>query len=377
MNKFLRDSISKLPWLYYIASYSIIKLFSIFPGFYLRGIHPVDQNSCLAIEAGEKGWDNIEFKEMYSSAIEFFGEKRVQKIVIDKSKPYVAQIKSNLRNANITHYLYDPRTGSQDYFIGGIESLRIALLFARYRVVPIVYLTDLSVRKSRCQASAVSALNGLVVTFMLPKLVKTIFPHERLIGPSLMPFSIKTLEHLKSLRLNLQQSGEIQNLIRFTGSLYEPRSSFLMKFSEGLAESEHSVEILGRVNGVRVSDNEYWSRIISSSIVITTADQCIQPGLDLRWIPHLVYRYLEVMASGSLLLAYPAPGVSRYFEPDKHFVSYKSLDEAIEKARFYLENPKELDLIRLAGHQKAETLIRTHSFWVQIDTALGLFSIEN
>jgi hypothetical protein len=188
----------------------------------------------------------------------------------------------------------------------------------------------------------------------------------------LMPFSIRTLDNLQRSRIELVAANSMQRVVRFTGSLYEPRTTFLRDFKEALGTTDHRVEVLGRELGSpRVTDGEYWRRLSSAAIVITTADQAVQAGTDRTWIPHLVYRYLEVLASGSLLLAPHVPGVSRYFEPGKHFVGFESLADAIDKARFYIDHPQEAEMIRMAGHEKAAQLIRIHSFWLQIDTALG------
>jgi hypothetical protein len=286
--------------------------------------------------------------------------------------PYVSQVKKILSSSDITHYFYDPRTGRQDFWSAFYDSFRIAILLSRYRVIPVVYLTDLSVRLWRGQAAAVSANNGVVITLMMPKLVQPIFPHKRLVGPSLMPFSDKTLNKLKQLRCQLALSNSIQPVVRFTGSFYEPRTTFLRRFKEKLDATGHHVEIFGRELGSpRVTDDEYWLRIGSSQIVITTADQALEAGRDWVWVPHLVFRYLEVLASGSLLLAPPVLGVSRYFESGVHFVSFESLEEAVEQARFYLDSWEEAEKIRKAGTKKAEELIRSYTFWLQIDAALG------
>lgn len=361
-----------LPWATYILAYFLIKIFQFVPGFYRREMLSLSGKCCLSIEAGTEGWKAIEFKELYRSASEYLGTDSVIKVVIDKTKPYIPQLINVLNNSQITHYLYDPRTGRQDYFGAFLESVCVAIMFARNRVVPVVYITDLSHRLSRCKAAAASATNGVVVTFMMPKRVQSIFPHRRLVGPSLMPFSNEMLNYLQRLRLNLVATNSIQRVVRFTGSLYEPRTTFLKHFKVALDSSDHRAEILGRELGTsRVTDEEYWKRLSSAEIVITTADQAVQSGIDCSWIPHFVYRYLEVLASGSLLLAPQIPGVSRYFESGKHFVGFDSLEDAIEKARFYLDNPLLADVIRVAGHEKAVQLIRIHSFWLQIDTALG------
>ena len=60
------------------------------------------------------------------------------------------------------------------------------------------------------------------------------------------------------------------------------------------------------------SDNLYWERLINADIVVTTAVQMIQTGADWAHLPHFIYRYIEVLAAGSLLIAEEIPGISRY-----------------------------------------------------------------
>ena len=364
--------LTRLPLLFFAAAWLLVKLGRLFPGFFVVSEPPRNHSTRLLIEAGERGWQAIEFQELYQSAVEYLGSSAVEKLVVDKSKAYVPQVRKALKNGQITHYFYDPRTGSQELFGGFVEAVRLAVLFARYRVSPIVYLTDLAYRQWRCKSASVSAVSGVTVTFMMPKLVQPIFPHRRLVGPSLMPFSNALLERLNKSRKKLERQDKIETLVRFTGSNYEPRKSFLEMLANELHQTGHRMEIQGRELGSeRVSDEEYWRRVSSALINITTAMPVNMKGNDWEWVPHLVYRYLEVLAAGSLLLAPAVPGVERYFKPGKHFVAFNSVEHAAEQARYFLDNPKDVEKIRLAGHRRACELISVQSFWVQIDTALG------
>ena len=96
-----------------------------------------------------------------------------------------------------------------------------------------------------------------------------------------------------------------------------------------------------------------------------------QKGADWDWISHLIYRYIEAMASGSLFIAHDVPGVQRYFTPGVHFISYENIDDAIEKTLFYLNNQESRIKIARQGKARADDLINSRSFWVQIDSSLG------
>ena len=217
----------------------------------------------IVIEAGERGWHSIELKELYQSAVEYFGEESVIRLVVDRDKGYLHQVSHLLlRISGITHYVYDPRTGraenQQNLWNALTDSLSMAVLLSRHGVIPVGLLTDIGYRYWRYQAAAVTATNGAVVSFMSNKYSQAIFPHRRLIGPSIFPMSVATLSNLKALRSKLEREGKIEKRIRFTGSMYEPRTSFLMEF-EGLMGP--AADIRGRELGsARKSDAEYWKR---------------------------------------------------------------------------------------------------------------------
>ena len=60
-------------------------------------------------------------------------------------------------------------------------------------------------------------------------------------------------------------------------------------------------------------------------------------------------RCFEATATGSFLLTEWVPTLSECFEDGKHLVTYKTMDEAIEKARYYLEHEEEREAIAKAG----------------------------
>ena len=340
-----------------------------------RRSHPFTKlRSRIVIEAGEIGWTSIEFKEVHQSAKEYLGEDSVLRLVVNRDEGYVQQVEHLLRkHTEITHYLYDPRTGraenQQNLWNTLTDSVSMAVILHRYQVTPIVFLTDIGYRYWRYQAAAVTARNGVVVSFMSNKLSQAMFPHRRLIGPSIFPMSQATLNHLVNLRTTLEQQGNVVKQVRFMGSLYEPRASFFKEFERLMGAK---ADIRGRELGsVRKTDMEYWQLIASAAIVITTADQFDQPGADLKHVQHMVYRYLEVLACGSLLLAPAVPGVMNYFTPGIHFVPFESVQDAHDKAVYYLEANEQANRIRLEGQRRAKALIESRVFWLQINAALG------
>jgi hypothetical protein len=359
----------------YFLVWFILRFFSVV--YWLNG----SRRSCeaephLCIEAGPGGWESIEFKELYQSACEYIPHKNVHRLIVQPDQCYLKQIANLIKSAPITHYLYDPRTDNSEILLWSalLQSFRVAMLLNRHGIVPIVLLTDLSVRVWRSQAAVVSARKGLVVCFMSPRLVAPIFPHHRLLGPSLMPFSMQTLKMLNGL-IEQRRKNKIPTAV-FTGSLYEPRATKLEQIRSGLAFRGLVFDVKGRPMGsARLSDIKYWSILSNADIVVTTADQAIQEVTDWTHIPHLVYRYLEVLASGSLLVAQDVPSVRRYFTPGIHFVSFDTPENAIDVISYFMGNEAERLLIARQGKARADALISSRSFWTMVDTGLGQDSL--
>lgn len=325
----------------------------------------------IIIEAGIKGWESIEFKELQQSAIEYLSERQVVRLEINKDNSYIKQVLSALKRNRPSHFLYDPRTGSQNGYFGFIQAFTLAHIFLIYKITPISLLTDLSIRKWRLFSATVTAWDGITITFMHPKIMHPIFPHSRLIGPCLMPFSKKLLEKIELLRNESTDIKKNSSAI-FTGSLYEPRHTTLKNIQKNVAFLGGEFELLGRpIGSARVDDSTYWKRLINNGIIVTTATQISQPGTDMTWVPHLLYRYLEVLSCGSLLVAHNVPGINRYFVPGIHFIDFESEIEAAEKILLFQKNSELRNKISNQGYLKAKNLINSNIFWVSIDNALG------
>jgi len=328
----------------------------------------------LCLESGIKGWELIDYKELLWSANEYLGHEHVSKVEIDKSENYVTQVKRAIQLYKPTHYVYDARTGDQRWFQGLIQAFRIAFIYQLNGIVPICVLTDLPVRTWRTQCSVVSAKRGVVVTLMSPKDIHPIFPHRRIIGPMTMPFSHKTGSMLKSLN-ELKELKTKPNIV-FTGSLYEPRTTTLNEINEGLKKKGLEIEMKGRnLGSTRFSDEDYWSRLANASIVITTSSQISSPETDWSHLPHLIYRYIEVPAAGSLLVAPLISSIERFFTPGEHFVSFNSVEDAVNKIAYYLEHTAERERISQQGFIKAHSIIESNLYWISIDLALGKYSM--
>jgi spore maturation protein CgeB len=74
--------------------------------------------------------------------------------------------------------------------------------------------------------------------------------------------------------------------------------------------------------------------------------------LNIAMKEDLNMRCLEAMGSGSFLLTDYVPYIEELFEDGKHLVLYRSLDEAVDKAKYYLKHDSEREKIAQAGFEE-------------------------
>ena len=78
-------------------------------------------------------------------------------------------------------------------------------------------------------------------------------------------------------------------------------------------------------------------------------------------------RLFETMATGSFLLTDRIPTIEELFTDGKHLVLYDSLDDMVDKARYYLEHDSEREKIALAGY---EEVIKNHTIDKRVDVMM-------
>ena len=362
-------------WLLYVIAFSIN--FPIFCYVRVRQwlnkivSSPSPQKPLLCLEAGEKGWEIIEYKELYQSALEYMGEGNLVKFVISPDTDYVQQLKELLKHHSVTHYGWSPRTGDQHWFKGLIQTLRVSIIFHQRGVIPIVFLTDVLDRSWRTKASIISSICGVVVTLNSPNNIKLLLPHKRFIGPYIMPFSCATIESLHQKKQNIIDQDTAKEAV-VVGALYEPRKTIVENVNTLLLQKGLQLTFYGRLlDGKRSTDEQYWSNMLHAKIVLTTANVVSTlDGYDWSWNQHFIYRYMEVLACETLLLAPNLPSIQRYFVSGVHFVAYCSEADAAEKIEYFLENDEERKAIARAGYLRAQSLVISRHFWLGLDTVL-------
>lgn len=82
-------------------------------------------------------------------------------------------------------------------------------------------------------------------------------------------------------------------------------------------------------------------------------------------------RLFESMATGSMLLTNWLPTLSELFVDGKHLVTYKTLDEMVEKAKYYLTHDEERQKIAEAGK---EEVLKNHTYKNRVETIFSVIS---
>jgi hypothetical protein len=329
------------------------------------------KQNLVIIESGELGWKLIEYEELLACAAEYLGEAQVSKFAIETNCNYLVKVAKEIKERKPTHYVYDPRTGSQSWASGLLESITLNFLFAWHDIVPIARLSDMPERRWRIQCAIVTSHSGICTTLMLPAQMRFIFPHRRLIGPMMMAMSNATVNRLILERKQRPSSSKPR--VIFTGAMYEPRASFMLCLKENLHSRGIELILVTRsINEQRDANEAYWNRLLNADIVVTTADLSIGLGAENMNIPHLIYRYSEVLASGALLIAPCVPGIDKYFKQGTHFASFSNVGHAADVIEFYYQSNLERKYIAECGSQRIQQLTQTQSFWREIDFALGV-----
>lgn len=81
-------------------------------------------------------------------------------------------------------------------------------------------------------------------------------------------------------------------------------------------------------------------------------------------------RNFEIMATGSFLMTDWVPTIDELFEDGKHLVLYRSTEEMLDKAKYYLAHDEEREKIALAGY---EEVIKNHKIQNRVDVILSEF----
>lgn len=136
--------------------------------------------------------------------------------------------------------------------------------------------------------------------------------------------------------------------------LYYGRESRLAPVSHGSLSDEGVVEMYSR------------SKV---SLGFSRVSERVEEGSP---DSHLRLRDFEAPMSGACYLTGWTEELADYFEPDKEILTYRDIDELVDKARFYLSNSREREAVRLAGRARALAHHKWTDRFRQLFSAIGL-----
>lgn len=328
----------------------------------------------ICIEAGRRGWDLIEYQEVWRSAIEFFGADAVIKHEIVDRRRYVSECRAVVRATRPQLYWVDPRSGAQEPVRALFQSLAVALILAWYGVKPIAWLADGPNRVWRLQAEMVTAKAGTCLVFMHPRLGGIRFAHRRVHGPCIFPLSLATLRRLQAKR----SQGRIGNnpVVSFVGSLYEPRRSWMLALRDLLASRDVNLRLVApELTGRRLTNDEYWDILLQSDILVMTAEHVESDGHDPVREPHFVFRYTEALAAGAALIAPVVHGTEKLIRPGRDYVGLESFSAAAEEVERLCSDGERINLVSQHGHRTMAKLVEHQWFWCTVTQVLTVRSV--
>jgi len=176
---------------------------------------------------------------------------------------------------------------------------------------------------------------------------------SKLIG--VLPSMISQHTFEKFIQPNLSIPRDIDVLI--AGSKYRKR----LVINDFLQKNGLKVEMLGGDYGKkRLSYDEYF--LISCRAKIRVLSLFTSDELEI----HLKAQIAEVVATASLLFVNSPHLVSIYFDERKEFISYASLEDLLEKVKWYLGHDKERVKVSMAAHRRWIEDYSGGKFWQNI-----------
>jgi hypothetical protein len=331
----------------------------------LSPFKPSEGKRCMILESGTKGWETLFYEQLLISAKEELTDLMIYKLEIKNRGNYSSEQADQIREINPCQGSYifcDPRTGSQSFFRAVLESFRTLLVLRRRGLVPLVLLTDFPIRRWRIQAGILTARNGLILTLSSNDYIYPIMPHNRVFGPYIFPFSQSLLLAINN---GIKTVKNRSHDVIVVGSLYEPRTTIVRELTDQLKKKGIHLYKSGGSHAslMRISNTEYWSNLEDSKICFTTADHAVETKGDYLHVRHLIYRYLEALACGCILVAQHVPSADHILEVGFDYLDYENIEEAVEKISSLLKDENVLQEMINRNHLKFATIIQNFGFW--------------
>lgn len=150
--------------------------------------------------------------------------------------------------------------------------------------------------------------------------------------------------HIIKEELSYTMATQITNLerIRLLQSLAELSDTSVKLFSTDTCDALSAVTHCGSVDYMTQMPLVFKSSKINLNITL----KCLQSGIPLR--------ALDIMGCEGFLLSNYQPELNEYFESGNEFVSYGSIEEAVDLAAYYLKHETERNTITQNGYEKVK-----------------------
>jgi glycosyltransferase involved in cell wall biosynthesis len=187
-------------------------------------------------------------------------------------------------------------------------------------------------------------------------------PHNRVFGPYIFPFSQSLLLAINN---GIKTVKNRSHDVIVVGSLYEPRTTIVRELTDQLKKKGIHLYKTGGSHAslMRISNTEYWSNLEDSKICFTTADHAVETKGDYLHVRHLIYRYLEALACGCILVAQHVPSADHILEVGFDYLGYENIEDAVEKIESLLKDEKVLQEMVNRNQLKFATIIQNFGFW--------------
>lgn len=141
--------------------------------------------------------------------------------------------------------------------------------------------------------------------------------------------------------------------VSFVGHLYGGRIDWI----EALTQAGIEVACFGKGTKGGVVDTATMIDVVNRSrVTLNFSDAGTSNILPFaKPEPQIKARLFEATGAGSCLLTQGAPGIEDYFSVGTEVDVFQSLEELVQKARFYLENPSRRDAMANAGFRRVRS----------------------
>jgi len=297
----------------------------------------------ICIEAGKKGWDLIEYNELYNYACENFDNQRVFKLLYSSYLYRFVQLFSlRLRHRNFI-YIYSLRT---DPVVTGIwPFLRLFILLSFCRLFHLnlrLVLSDSNTHLLRSLALLVQFFRYPLISVLPSEIYRNSNSLLRPRGPYIFPISSQTISSIHNSSYFL---ADPSFCVLFSGSPHPMRRNLFELLEKELIVNHVTYSYSYRstsVNFLRNSNLNYWNELLSSRFIVTTSHMA---GTDnapvsrrIATHTHLLYRFAEAFVAKRPLIVQP-PSHINFLNPYEHFIPFISITQIVEDILYYNSNP--------------------------------------